>query len=207
MSFRSLAVAVLLAAGTAANAQDKPVEPLQNLKGAKGASVETSLTNQGYVFQGRGTGPRASTEYWRESKTNACVAVRYRNNSVIAVVQATDADCLKAAANKPAAPAPTATGFATVCGVTADNKPYRYKCTVEGAAPGGPGSTILHFPDNKVTLTWQGASRASALFEGMVPKDVTVTTTEGMTSFTFDGKPYFYVSDRAKAPLELKSLK
>jgi hypothetical protein len=40
------------------------------------------------------------------------------------------------------------TGFHTVCGVTVDGKPYRHKCTVEGAGPGGPGETTLHFPDN-----------------------------------------------------------
>jgi hypothetical protein len=64
------------------------------------------------------------------------------------VVHAANAECEKAAANKPKAPAPSATGFHTVCGVTVDGKPYRYKCTVEGAGPGGPGETTLHFPDN-----------------------------------------------------------
>jgi hypothetical protein len=198
-------LALSLLAGPAL-AADEPVPALQDLMGAKGASVETALTGRGYAFQGRGAGARSDHEYWREAKTSACVGVRYRDNRVTAVVRATGADCAAAAANKPQAPAPTAAGFSTVCGVTVDGKPYRYKCTVEGAAPGGPGKTTLHFPDNKVTLEWRGAGKASATFEGMNPQDVAVTSTEGTTQFLFEGKPYFWVSDRRAAEAELKSL-
>jgi hypothetical protein len=73
--------------------------------------------------------------------------------------------------------------------------------------PGGPGQTTLHFPDNSVTLKWLGAKKASATFAGMKPFDVDVTTTEGMTQFVFEGKPYFWVSDRRAAELELRSLR
>jgi hypothetical protein len=86
------------------------------------------------------------------------VAVRYRNNRAHAVVGAQGADCTRAAANKPAAPAPSAAGFSTVCGVTVDGQEYRYKCTVEGAAAGTSGKTTLHFPDNSVTLEWHGGA-------------------------------------------------
>jgi hypothetical protein len=41
----------------------------------------------------------------------------------------------------------------------------------------------------------------------MKPFDVDVTTTEGMTQFIFEGKPYFWVSDRRAAELELQSLR
>jgi hypothetical protein len=175
--------------------------------GAKGASVETSLTGRGYTFLGRGEGAQSDFQYWREPKTAKCVGVRYRDNRVTGVVHAANAECEKAAVNKPKAPAPTATGFHTVCGVTVDGKPYRYKCTVEGAGPGGPGETTLHFPDNTVALKWLGAKKASATFAGMKPFDVDVTTTEGMTQFIFEGKPYFWVSDRRAAELELQSLR
>jgi hypothetical protein len=40
----------------------------------------------------------------------------------------------------------------------------------------------------------------------MNPQDVTVTTAEGVTCFTFEGKPYFYASDRAAAAAALKTL-
>ena len=78
---------------------------------------------------------------------------------------------------------------------------------MEGAGPGGPGETTLHFPDNSVTLKWLGAKKASATFAGMNPQDVDVTTAEGMTQFLFEGKPYFWVSDRRAAELGLQSLR
>ncbi len=199
-------LAVSLLAGVS-SAADEPVPALQDLMGAKGASVETSLTGRGYTFLGRGEGARADFQYWREPKTSQCVGVRYRDNRVTAVVHTANAECEKAAVNKPKAPAPTATGFHTVCGVTVDGKTYRYKCTVEGAASGGPGQTTLHFPDNTVTLKWLSATKASAIFEGMNPQDVDVTTAEGTTQFLFEGKPYFWVSDRRAAELELKALR
>ena len=206
-SFSPVAVlAVSLLAG-APLAADEPVPALQDLMGAKGASVETSLTGRGYDFLGQGEGARSDFQYWRKKQTATCVGVRYRNNSVTAVVHAPNAECEKAAVNKPKAPAPTATGFHTVCGVTVDGKPYRYKCTVEGAGPGGPGETTLHFPDNTVTLKWLAANKASATFAGMHPQDVDVTTAEGTTQFLFEGKPYFWVSDRRAAELELQALR
>ena len=106
----------------------------------------------------------------------------------------------------PEAPAPSASGFSTVCGVTVDGKEYRYRCTVEGVEPGASGQTTLHFPDNAVTLEWRGEGRAAATFEGMNPRDVGVTTADGVTRFEFDGKPYFYVSDREAAAAALKEL-
>jgi hypothetical protein len=203
---RAAVVAVSLVAGVSL-AADEPVPALQELMGAKGASVETSLTGRGYTYLGQGEGGRSDFQYWREPQTAKCVGVRYRDNRVTAVVHAANAECEKAAVNKPKAPAPTATGYHTVCGVTVDGKPYRYKCTVEGAAPGGPGKTTLYFPDNEVTLNWLGARRASATFAGMKPFDVDVTTAEGMTQFIFEGRPYFWVSDRRAAELELQSLR
>jgi hypothetical protein len=198
--------AVSLLAGVSL-AVDEPVPALQDLMGAKGASVETNLTGRRYTFLGQGEGARSDFQYWREPQTSKCVGVRYRDNRVTAVVHAANAECERAAANKPKAPAPTATGFHTVCGVTVDGKTYRYKCTVEGAGPGGPGQTTLHFPDNTVTLKWLGAKKASASFAGMNPQDVDVTTAEGMTQFLFEGKPYFWASDRRAAELELQSLR
>jgi hypothetical protein len=113
----------------------------------------------------------------------------------------------ESAGNAPMAPPPGASGFSTVCGVTVDGQEYRYRCTVEGADPGATGQTRLHFPDNAVTLEWRGEGRAAATFEGMVPRDVSVTTAEGVTRFEFDGKPYFYVSDREAGAAALKKLR
>jgi len=109
--------------------------------------------------------------------------------------------------SRPAAPAPSPTGFATVCGVTVEGRDYRYRCTVEGVAAGQPGSTTLHFPDNTVTTTWIASGRATATFAGMVPQDITVSTADGMTRFPFEDKVYFYASDRTTAAAQLKTLR
>jgi heat shock protein HslJ len=112
-----------------------------------------------------------------------------------------------AAAHRPKAPEPSKAGFATVCGVTVAGKDYRYKCTLEGVDPGASGQTVLHFPDNVVTLTWRSATSATATFEGMVPMAVTVSTTGGVTKFVFEDKVYFWVTDRRAAAEQLKTLK
>jgi hypothetical protein len=111
------------------------------------------------------------------------------------------------AASRPAAPAPSKTGFSTVCGVTVDGKEYRDKCTVEGSAPGASGQTVLHFPDNSVTFAWLGAGKATATFAGMNPREVSFSTADGVTRFTFDDKVYFFVSDRSVAAAQLKTLR
>jgi hypothetical protein len=105
------------------------------------------------------------------------------------------------------APTPSPTGFSTVCGVKIEGREYRYRCTVEGVAAGQAGDTVLHFPDNTVTITWLAGGRATATFEGMVPKDVAVSTVDGVTTFAFEGKVYFYASDRATAAAQLKTLR
>jgi hypothetical protein len=91
-----------------------------------------------------------------------------------------------------------------VCGVTVEGKPYRYKCTVEGAAPGVRGKTVVRYPDQTITLNWRGGRRGSVTFEGMKPQPVTFNTSEGTTQFVFEDKTYFYVPDRAMAEMEVK---
>ena len=94
-----------------------------------------------------------------------------------------------------------------MCGVIVDGKTYRYKCTVEGAAPGGPGKTIVRYPDQTITLNWRGARRGSVTFEGMKPQQVRFSTSEGDTQFIFEGKTYFYTSDPGAAEMEVKHFK
>jgi heat shock protein HslJ len=107
----------------------------------------------------------------------------------------------------PSAPAPSQTGFPTVCGVSVSGKEYRYRCTVEGAAPGASGKTVLHFPDNAVTIAWLGSGKATATFAGMNPQGITVSTSGGVTTFAFENKVYFYASDRSVAAAQLKALR
>jgi len=107
----------------------------------------------------------------------------------------------------PSAPPPSETGFSTVCGVSVGGQDYRYRCTVEGVAPGESGTTVLYLPDNTVTIDWLGGGKATATFAGMVPLGITATTTEGVTRFPFEDKVYFYASDPAGAAAQLASLR
>jgi hypothetical protein len=197
--------AVMVALGvnaTAAQAKN-PVADLQDLVGARGSSLDPAMQRRGYSFVGV-TGPTSPT-YWRKGADDDCVAVRTRDGRVRALDHAPAADCDKAAAWKPAPPKPTKSGYATVCGVEVDGKTYRYRCTLEGAATGAAGKTVLHFPDNRVALEWPGGNRVRATFDGMVPLETTYETRDGVTRFLVTGKPYFYVSDRKKAASELKT--
>lgn len=198
----ALAAAFLLA--QTAHAQD-PAPGLQDLVGARGSSGEQALQDRGYKFVTGEKSGGASYTYWRNSRSGQCIIVRTANGRYQSLVKAPDADCRGGAAES--APAPGRGGFATVCGVTVEGKLYRYKCTVEGAPPGGPGKTVVRYPDQNITLNWRGPRRASVIFEGMKPQQVRFSTSEGTTQFIFEGKTYFYVSDRGAAEMEVKSFR
>ncbi len=198
-SLGALAAAFLIA--PAAHAQD-PAPGLQDLVGARGGSGEQVLQDRGYKFiKGEKSGGASYTN-WRNTRTGQCIIVRTANGRYQSLVKAPDADCKGGAAER--APAPGPGGFATVCGVMVESKPYRYKCMVEGAPPGGPGKTVVRYPDQTITLNWRGPRRASAIFEGMKPQPVRLSTSEGTTQFIFEGKIYSYVSDRGAAEMEVK---
>lgn len=198
------ALAAVLIFTQAALAQD-PAPGLQDLVGARGSSGEQALQERGYKFVKGEKSGGASYTNWRNARTGQCVIVQTVNGRYQSLVKAPDADCQGGAAES--APAPGRGGFATVCGVIVDGKTYRYKCTVEGAAPGGPGKTVVHYPDQNITLNWRGGRRGSVTFEGMKPQPVTFNTSEGNTQFIFEGKTYFYVSDRGAAEMEVKHFK
>ncbi len=178
---------------------------LQDLVGARGSSGEQALQDRGYRFvKGEKSGSDSYTN-WRNTRTGQCVIVRTANGRYQSIVKAPDFDCQAAAET---APTPEASEhgsrFASVCGVIVEGKTYRYKCTVNGAAPGGSGKTVLHYPDQNITLNWQGSKRGRVTFEGMKPQAVTFSTAEGNTQFIFEGKTYFYVSDPGAAEMEVK---
>ena len=119
-------------------AQD-PAPGLQDLVGARGSSGEQALQERGYKFvKGEKSGSDSYTN-WRNARTGQCIIVRTANGRYQSLVTAPAFDCRGGAAESAPAPGPGGSGgrFATVCGVTVEGKHYRYKCTVEGAAPGG----------------------------------------------------------------------
>ena len=204
-SLAALAAACLLAQG--AYAQD-PAPGLQDLVGARGSSGEQALEDRGYKFvTGEKSGSDSYTN-WRNSRSGQCIIVRTANGRYQSIVSAPDFDCRGGAAESAPAPGAGSGGrFATVCGVIVDGKTYRYKCTVSGAAPGGPGKTVINYPDQKITVNWRGPKRGSVIFEGMKPQPMRFSTSEGTTQFIFEGKTYYYVSNQGMAEWEIKNFR
>ncbi|HAS52441.1 MAG TPA: hypothetical protein DCS21_12140, partial [Gammaproteobacteria bacterium] len=145
-------LAALLVSTPAAYAQD-PAPDLQDLVGARGSSGEEMLKQRGYTYvKGEKSGGGSYT-YWRQGHKGQCIIVRTAEGRYQSLVKAPDPDC-QASNTVDGVPAPGfsehGSRFDTVCGVTVDKKTYRYKCLVEGAAPGGPGKTVVHYPDQKI---------------------------------------------------------
>ncbi len=200
----ALAAVFLLA--QAAQAQD-PAPGLQDLVGAKSSSGEQTLQKRGYQFvKGEKSGNDSYTN-WHHTHTGQCVIVQTADGRYQSLIKAPEADCqVNSASDSVPAPAFSKRGgrFATVCGVIVDGKTYRYKCTVEGAAPGGSGKTVVHYPDQNITLNWRGGKRVNVAFEGMKVQPATFSTSEGNTQLIFEGKTYFYTSDPGAAEMEVK---
>ncbi|HOW76363.1 MAG TPA: hypothetical protein P5102_06430 [Candidatus Competibacteraceae bacterium] len=199
-------LAALLVLTPAAYAQD-PAPDLQDLVGAKGSSGEQALQKRGFKFvKGEKSGSDSYTN-WRNARTGQCIIVHTAEGRYQSLVKAPDPDCqVSGAADGVPAPGFSEHGsrFDTVCGVTVGSKTYRYKCLVEGTAPGGSGKTVVHYPDQKITLHWRGGKRVGVEFEGMKTQQTTFSTSEGSTQFMYEGKPYFYVSDPGAAEWEVK---
>ena len=98
--------------------------------------------------------------------------------------------------------------FGTVCGVMTDGKDYRYRCTATDVYAGSQKiRTVLRYQDQTIELTWRPGSRVGLQFEGMVPKEARYSTSEGETNFVFEGKTYFYYSNKDMARMELQNLR
>lgn len=200
----ALVTALFLA--QAAQAQD-PAPGLQDLVGVRGSSGERVLQERGYTFIRTSKSGNDSYMYWREARTGHCISVHVADGRYQSLVKTSNLDCKGGTSADSTATKEFdehGSRFATVCGVTVDNKPYRYQCTVEGAVPGGSGKTVLHYPDQKITLHWHGGNRVSVMFEGMKVQETTFNTSEGNTQFFYEGKTYFYTSDPGAAEMEVK---
>jgi hypothetical protein len=185
---------------------DTPAPGLQDLVSVRGSSGETELEKRGYtVVRSDVVGDSERRMYWRETSTGRCVAVRLADGRYQALTEVPREDCAASTAT-PAAPLP-ADAFATVCGVLVDGRTYRYKCTVSGAAPGGPGETVLNYPDQKITLKWLGPKRLAVTFEGMHPQELGYVQAEGNIEFNYEGSVYMYTYNRESAALEVKNFR
>lgn len=102
----------------------------------------------------------------------------------------------------------SADSFDTVCGVMVDGKDYAYRCQVTDHYSGGQKThTTLRMPDQTIELTWHGGNRVGLQFEGMVPQEARYSASEGETNWMYEGKTYYYFSDKGRASFEVQNLR
>ena len=201
-----LAFAALALLDVASLSAVEEVGTLKDVVGARGRDGEAQLEQRGYQFAGGGKAGDSSFTYWREPRTNRCVAVRTTDGRYASITYTQDADC-QGGGGAAAAASPAAGGdsFGTVCGVETGGKIYRYRCTVrkEGCQGGGSCRTILTMPDNELTITWHKNDEIEVLAPGMNPARSKSSFAEGQTRFDFGGNTYFFYGspDRAKKEL------
>ena len=98
--------------------------------------------------------------------------------------------------------------FDTVCGVIVNGQNYRYRCGATDFYSGGQKvRTELRYPDQTIQLTWRQGNRVGLQFEGMKPREARYATSEGETNWVFEGKTYFYYSDKGLAQMEWKNFR
>jgi hypothetical protein len=98
--------------------------------------------------------------------------------------------------------------FDTVCGVMVNGQDYAYRCQVTDHYSGGQKTrTTLRRPDQTIELTWHSGNRVGLQFEGMVPQEARYAASEGETNWVFEGKTYYYFSDKGRARSEVQNLR
>ena len=182
-----------------------PVPSLQDLVGARGGDGETGLRNRGYTWGGTDKSGSDSYSYWRENENGQCVVVRTSNGRYASIAYSTEFDCKHAAGAGGGSSAERRDEFGTVCGVIVNGQNYRYRCDATDVYSGNQKvRTTLRYPDQTIELTWRQGNRVGLQFEGMVPQEARYSTSEGETNFVFEGKTYFYYSDKGLARQELQ---
>jgi hypothetical protein len=201
------AVAMAMVASGALG-QEK-VESLQDLIGARGRDGEYQLQQRGYKFiRGEKSGNDSYT-YWQESENGQCIVVRTAEGRYASIVYAMDFSCQGGATAQPHGGGGLREDkFKTVCGAMANGNDYKYRCTATDFYDGAHKvKTLLEFPDQNLELVWKSGKTVELRFEGMVPKQVQYSTYEGETNFVFEGKTYFYWSNKESARLEYEHFK
>jgi uncharacterized beta-barrel protein YwiB (DUF1934 family) len=156
------------------------------------------LESRGYTWIRTSKSGNDSYSYWRENKNGQCIVVRTTDGRCASIVSAPASDCQAGVAQAPQGE--TGKGFATVCGMFIGRKDNRYQCTVEDQYQDGrKTSTTLRFPDQTLKMIWKPGKQVELHFEGMVTKIVRYASSEGETNFVFEGKTYYYFSDKERA--------
>lgn len=200
-----LALAVLALLDVASLAALEQVGALKDLVGVRGRDGEAQLEQRGFQSAGGSQAGDSSFTYWREPRTNRCVAVRTTDGHYASITYTQEADCQGGGA---ATQLPASAGggtLQTVCGVETGGKTYRYRCNLrdEGCQGGGSCRTTVTMPDNEYTISWHKNDEIEVAFSGMNPMRSKSSFRDGQTRFDLEGKTYFlYRSpDRAKKEL------
>jgi hypothetical protein len=164
-------------------------------------SVDTSTTSDDYLVT-----------WWYNASTGQCANTQSKNNRVTSATEDRHPKCDEAAAKAGGGGTSSAGGrsdsFDTVCGVMVSGKDSSYRCRVTDQYAGGQKTrTTLRFPDQTIELTWRQGRRVGLQFEGMVPKEATYASSEGETNWVFEGKTYYYFSDKDRARSEVQRLR
>jgi hypothetical protein len=149
--------------------------------------------------------------WWYNASTGQCANTQSKNDTVTSATEDRYPKCTEAAAQAGGG-ASSAAGktdsFDTVCGVIVGGKDSPYRCQVtDHYVDGQKTRTTLRFPDQTIQLTWQTRNRIGLQFEGMTPKDARYSSAEGETNWVFEGKTYYYFSDKDRARSEVQKLR
>jgi hypothetical protein len=178
---------------------------LADLVGARASSGEAELNRRGYAWLGTEKSGNDSYTYWREQENGQCVVVRTADGRYASIAYAMDISCNKYAASSSGGggSAERQDPFDTICGVMTNGKDYQYRCGVSDFYAGGQKvRTEVRYPDQTIQLTWRPGNRVGLQFEGMKPMEARYSTSEGETNWVFEGKTYYYFSDKGRAASE-----
>ena len=164
-------------------------------------SVDSYTTSDDYIVS-----------WWYNATTGQCVNTQSKNSRVTSAVEERHPKCDEAAAKAggggTSSAGASSDSFETVCGVIVDGKDSPYRCRVTDQYAGGRKTrTTLRYPDQTIELTWRQGRRVGLQFEGMVPKEATYASSEGETNWVFEGKTYYYFSDKGRARSEVQRLR
>jgi hypothetical protein len=180
---------------------------LADLVGARGSSGEAELTRRGYSWVRTEKSGGDSYAYWRENENGQCVVVRTSDGRYASIAYGMESSCSSSSAPAGGG-AERQDAFDTVCGVMFEGNDHAYRCgATDFYSAGRKVRTELRYPDQTIQLTWHSGNRVGLQFEGMVPKEARYAASEGETNFVFEGKTYYYFSDKGRAQSEWQKLR
>ena len=181
---------------------------LADLVGARASSGEAELNRRGYTWRSTEKQGSDSYSYWRQNSSGQCVVVRTSDGRYASIANAMETSCDKGGASAGGGSAERQDPFDTVCGVMTNGQDYKYRCGATDFYSGGQKvRTELRYPDQTIQLTWRPGNRVGLQFEGMKPMEARYSTSEGETNWVYEGKTYYYFSDKGRAQSEWRNFR